>query len=240
MRTVGQWCAAIVACAVLASVGGCTGGSAGQPAVHRPVGTAPSPTRARTGVSSAARASSPAATATTRNSTPSGAPHSLPGVPLPLRLRTGSAAQVITAAAPSTSSTQGVVQAWRKVPGGWQLHTDPCVRAAGRSRYGIALCADDARRLVDQRARPALQHPAALLGELPLHPRRPERAPVLHGAVLPVCRRDRLQHPQLADRCGAGCGQRVLPARHGRRAYARLHLDRAAAARQVAAVAASG
>ena len=42
------------------------------------------------------------------------------GVSLPLAFRTGNARQVITAVAPSTSSTQGVVQAWRKLAGGWR------------------------------------------------------------------------------------------------------------------------
>jgi L,D-peptidoglycan transpeptidase YkuD (ErfK/YbiS/YcfS/YnhG family) len=39
---------------------------------------------------------------------------------LPLHLRTGSARQVITVAAPSTTSTRGTLQAWRKVSGGWR------------------------------------------------------------------------------------------------------------------------
>ena len=46
--------------------------------------------------------------------------HPAPGVALPLPFRTGTAQQVITAVAPSTSSTEGVVRAWRKVRGGWQ------------------------------------------------------------------------------------------------------------------------
>jgi L,D-peptidoglycan transpeptidase YkuD (ErfK/YbiS/YcfS/YnhG family) len=41
------------------------------------------------------------------------------GARLPLPFRTGDARQVITAVAPSASSTEGVLQAWRKVPGGW-------------------------------------------------------------------------------------------------------------------------
>jgi L,D-peptidoglycan transpeptidase YkuD (ErfK/YbiS/YcfS/YnhG family) len=39
---------------------------------------------------------------------------------LPLPFTTGNARQVITAVGSSTSSTTGVVQAWRKVPGGWR------------------------------------------------------------------------------------------------------------------------
>ncbi len=38
---------------------------------------------------------------------------------LPLPFGTGSATQVVTVTAPSTSSTQGTLQAWRKVGGGW-------------------------------------------------------------------------------------------------------------------------
>jgi L,D-peptidoglycan transpeptidase YkuD (ErfK/YbiS/YcfS/YnhG family) len=39
---------------------------------------------------------------------------------LPLGFRTGNATQVITVVASSTSSTQGTLQAWRKVSGGWR------------------------------------------------------------------------------------------------------------------------
>jgi L,D-peptidoglycan transpeptidase YkuD (ErfK/YbiS/YcfS/YnhG family) len=44
---------------------------------------------------------------------------------LPLAFRTGDARQVITAVAPSTSSTEGSVQAWRKVAGGWRTVGPP-------------------------------------------------------------------------------------------------------------------
>jgi L,D-peptidoglycan transpeptidase YkuD (ErfK/YbiS/YcfS/YnhG family) len=42
------------------------------------------------------------------------------GVALPLRFGTGSARQVITAVAPSAASTEGTLEAWRKVARGWQ------------------------------------------------------------------------------------------------------------------------
>jgi L,D-peptidoglycan transpeptidase YkuD (ErfK/YbiS/YcfS/YnhG family) len=51
---------------------------------------------------------------------PPKAAHRPRGVALPLPYRTADVRQVITAVAASTSSTQGVVQAWRKVAGGWR------------------------------------------------------------------------------------------------------------------------
>ena len=56
------------------------------------------------------------------------APTRSPGVSLPLPFRTRDARQVITAVAPSTSSTEGSVQAWRKVAGGWRT-VGPAVHA---------------------------------------------------------------------------------------------------------------
>jgi L,D-peptidoglycan transpeptidase YkuD (ErfK/YbiS/YcfS/YnhG family) len=46
--------------------------------------------------------------------------HTSHALRLPLPFTTGNARQVITAVTPSTSSTEGTLQAWRKVPGGWQ------------------------------------------------------------------------------------------------------------------------
>ena len=69
---------------------------------------------------------------------------------------------------------------------------------------------DHSGRLVDQPGRPALQHPPALLVQLPVHPGLAQRAPVLRNAVLQLRRGDQLQRPPGA----AGCRQRVLPARH--------------------------
>ena len=39
---------------------------------------------------------------------------------MPLHFRTGDARQVITVTAASTASTQGTLQAWRKIGGGWR------------------------------------------------------------------------------------------------------------------------
>jgi L,D-peptidoglycan transpeptidase YkuD (ErfK/YbiS/YcfS/YnhG family) len=47
---------------------------------------------------------------------------------LPLRYSTGSARQVITVVADTQSDTQGIVQAWGRVPGGW-LRVGPGVPA---------------------------------------------------------------------------------------------------------------
>jgi L,D-peptidoglycan transpeptidase YkuD (ErfK/YbiS/YcfS/YnhG family) len=43
-----------------------------------------------------------------------------PSTALPLHLPTGDAQQVITAVAPSTTSTQGILQAWRRAGRGWR------------------------------------------------------------------------------------------------------------------------
>jgi L,D-peptidoglycan transpeptidase YkuD (ErfK/YbiS/YcfS/YnhG family) len=44
----------------------------------------------------------------------------VPAAQLPLAYPTGSARQVITVVAGAESDTQGVVQTWRRVPGGWR------------------------------------------------------------------------------------------------------------------------
>jgi L,D-peptidoglycan transpeptidase YkuD (ErfK/YbiS/YcfS/YnhG family) len=55
-----------------------------------------------------------------------------PGQALPLRFETGSATQVITVVASSTSSTTATVQAWNRAPGGGWLR----VGAAGYAHLG--------------------------------------------------------------------------------------------------------
>ena len=60
------------------------------------------------------------------------------GKALPLGFATGSARQVITVVAPSTGSTRAVLQAWRKVTGGWQPvgpHVAAWVGSDGLSRH---------------------------------------------------------------------------------------------------------
>jgi L,D-peptidoglycan transpeptidase YkuD (ErfK/YbiS/YcfS/YnhG family) len=52
--------------------------------------------------------------------TPTPTAHRPRGIALPLRYGTGPARQVITVVASAESDTQGVVQAWRRVPGGWR------------------------------------------------------------------------------------------------------------------------
>ena len=79
--------------------------------------------------SSTATAHRPSAASTTPRPTPSSARSQRPrGVSLPLPFRTGDARQVITAVAPSTSSTEGSLRAWRKVAGGWRT-VGPSVHA---------------------------------------------------------------------------------------------------------------
>lgn len=51
---------------------------------------------------------------------PTHARHVVPAAQLPLGYPTGSARQVITVVAGAEYDTQGVVQAWRRVPDGWQ------------------------------------------------------------------------------------------------------------------------
>jgi L,D-peptidoglycan transpeptidase YkuD (ErfK/YbiS/YcfS/YnhG family) len=113
--------ATVAALGVLAS--GCTGTTGGN-------GTStPTATHSRQlPTTSAALPSGPASPAAPRRP-PSSAPapepsaptsHRPHGVALPLPFRTGDARQVITAVAPSTSSTEGSVRAWRRVADGWR------------------------------------------------------------------------------------------------------------------------
>jgi L,D-peptidoglycan transpeptidase YkuD (ErfK/YbiS/YcfS/YnhG family) len=80
--------------------------------------TTPRPRPASTAAIPLASADRPTPRAATPTSTP---PAPLPhAASLPLHFKTGAATQVITVVAASTASTQGTLQAWRKVPGGWR------------------------------------------------------------------------------------------------------------------------
>ena len=87
---------------------------------------------------------SPAATSTSRRPQPSAtsAPAKKPsgrrGRALPLTFGTGAARQVITVVAPSTGSTRAILQAWRKVSGGWKAvgpRVDAWVGSDGLSKH---------------------------------------------------------------------------------------------------------
>ena len=62
----------------------------------------------------------PTPTRTPTHTTPRPAPSTSAGDRLPLDFATGDATQVITAVAPSMSSTSGTLQAWQKTAAGWQ------------------------------------------------------------------------------------------------------------------------
>jgi L,D-peptidoglycan transpeptidase YkuD (ErfK/YbiS/YcfS/YnhG family) len=61
----------------------------------------------------------PSPTRTTPRPHPTHTRHVVQAAQLPLGYATGSARQVITVVAGAESDTQGVVQAWQRVPGGW-------------------------------------------------------------------------------------------------------------------------
>jgi L,D-peptidoglycan transpeptidase YkuD (ErfK/YbiS/YcfS/YnhG family) len=56
----------------------------------------------------------------TATPTPTAAPHPASAAQLPLGYPTGSARQAVTVVASARSDTQGTVQAWRRVSGGWR------------------------------------------------------------------------------------------------------------------------
>jgi L,D-peptidoglycan transpeptidase YkuD (ErfK/YbiS/YcfS/YnhG family) len=97
------------------SAAACSGASAPRPAGR----TAADPSRA---TASPARTPAPPARTTAAPNTKSAAPHgrSSSRVSLPLPFGTGDAEQVVTVVAASTASTEGTLQAWRKVAGGWR------------------------------------------------------------------------------------------------------------------------
>jgi L,D-peptidoglycan transpeptidase YkuD (ErfK/YbiS/YcfS/YnhG family) len=110
----------IAALVVLAT--GCTS-TPDSPTLSPPHIIATSPVRTSTTSSAASARRSPTATPTTATPTATPAPprrHQHRGRSLPLGLPTGNAQQVLTAIAPTTSSTQGVLQAWRKVGSRWR------------------------------------------------------------------------------------------------------------------------
>lgn len=60
------------------------------------------------------------------------------GQRLPLSSTTGSASQVVTVTAPSTSSTQGTLQAWTRAGGGWRKHGPATAAWLGSDGLGNA------------------------------------------------------------------------------------------------------
>jgi L,D-peptidoglycan transpeptidase YkuD (ErfK/YbiS/YcfS/YnhG family) len=115
--------AALIACALLAA---CTSTSPSPSTTHS---TAPAPsvpattstvtqpvTQPTTKAPSPSRHTTQRPTPTPRTSTVAPRPRASQ---LPLGYSTASARQVITVLAGAESDTQGVVQAWRRVPGGW-------------------------------------------------------------------------------------------------------------------------
>jgi len=96
--------------ASLALVAACTSSSA----------TDPGPPSTTTAPSTSASAPSPTTPRpTSRPPTPSPSPSRKTTALLPLRASTGSATQVVTVVAPSTSSTTATLQAWSKNAAGW-------------------------------------------------------------------------------------------------------------------------
>jgi L,D-peptidoglycan transpeptidase YkuD (ErfK/YbiS/YcfS/YnhG family) len=78
------------------------------------------------------RAAAPAHHAPPRPGSRPAVIHPAPGgQPLPLRIGTGSATQVITVTARSASSTTATLQAWTKVAGGWREHGSPVTAHVG-------------------------------------------------------------------------------------------------------------
>lgn len=119
---------------VAALAAGCTSGSADQrttipvtsPATSSAlVATSATPSRHSTSASTRRPAAKPKATPTTPAAP---APATARAASLPLYFGTAGATEVITVVAASTSSTQGTVQAWRKVSGGWR-RVGPAVHA---------------------------------------------------------------------------------------------------------------
>jgi L,D-peptidoglycan transpeptidase YkuD (ErfK/YbiS/YcfS/YnhG family) len=137
-----RWTAAAIA--LLALPAACTSGSSAHHVADDPVVAAPSTTASPTPTSRSSATSDPstpakhrarpnthrrtkhpaAATPSPTRSSPA-RPHA---AALPLHFRTAKARQVITVVAPSRASTQGQLQAWRKVPGGWR-RVGPAVHA---------------------------------------------------------------------------------------------------------------
>ena len=129
--------ALVVAAAVTAS---CSASAPAHRSSSAPTSSVPAPSTSsipssptRPTTSAATHASTPM----TRRATPTTAPlaptpthrpaaHS--AARLPLAFTTGRASQVITVTAPSTGSTTGTLQAWRRVSGGWQ-RVGPAVHA---------------------------------------------------------------------------------------------------------------
>ncbi|HVU92056.1 MAG TPA: L,D-transpeptidase family protein [Jatrophihabitans sp.] len=108
------------ACGSGATTGG-SGSAVGRPAPATPSTTVPAPSTPAT--STRPSSTTPAAPSSHHSSPPTThTPHHAPAAAatrLPLDAPAGSARQVITVVAPSTSSTRATVQAWRKVSGGW-------------------------------------------------------------------------------------------------------------------------
>lgn len=103
----------------------CTSDSAEQPAAERVTPPNSSPSSVATSRPPSSHTSArPARTKKHRSAEPAPSTSSAAPKPraaaLPLPFHTGSATQVITVTAASTSGTQGTLQAWRKVAGGWR------------------------------------------------------------------------------------------------------------------------
>jgi L,D-peptidoglycan transpeptidase YkuD (ErfK/YbiS/YcfS/YnhG family) len=111
--------AAIVALAAVSLLAACTSGGADGPS--RPSLTAPSPA---TSVPSSTPIPTPPKTKPTPKLRAKPKPTPTSAAPradrLPLGYATGSAHQALTVVASAQSDTQGTLQAWRKVGGGWQ------------------------------------------------------------------------------------------------------------------------
>jgi L,D-peptidoglycan transpeptidase YkuD (ErfK/YbiS/YcfS/YnhG family) len=75
---------------------------------------------ARDASTSRSPSAAPQRTVPISSASASNAAHTASAHRLPLGLTTGRATQVLTALAPSAGSTQGRLQAWRKVDGGWR------------------------------------------------------------------------------------------------------------------------
>jgi L,D-peptidoglycan transpeptidase YkuD (ErfK/YbiS/YcfS/YnhG family) len=110
--------------AVLVLITACSSAPATQPSASVPttsrvsIASAPSATPPSTTISRPTRR--PATTAAPAPTQPAPTRTPIPRTSLPLGFRTGTATQVITAVAASSASTEGTLQAWRKVSGGWR------------------------------------------------------------------------------------------------------------------------
>jgi len=118
---------------LIAAVAACSASTDHRPVTSKSLpssaSTAAVPTASSASTSPPTRqpsASTPAAPRTSHRPAPSTTPARVTaaarhrGRALPLAFGTGTARQVVTVVAPSTGSTQAVLQAWRKVSGGWQ------------------------------------------------------------------------------------------------------------------------